>query len=276
MVSLKIYNDTYWRLVSFNDKILYNNSSGRRKVKNKGFYDDITTITDKEEIERISLSRTKRHIKEICLCNNFEYFFTSTVSSKNADRFSLQECQDKITKLCKKIKRSNNEFKYIFITEEHKKGGFHFHGFIKGIPKNDIYVNSNGYLSSHYFDTIGFNSFDKIRDYNKACNYITKYISKKCIKNENNQIYFCSRGLKRCDEEIMIPKDLKEIFGDNIFTNDYCQIKDFDITKLSENQRINLLAYFDENDKILQNDNNYITNWLKLFTNKFINVNIRL
>lgn len=274
MVSLKMYNDTYWRLVSFDDKILYNNSSKKRNYNYKDFYNE--TITDKEEIDRISLSRTKRHIKEICLCNSFEYFFTSTVNSKNADRFSLQEVQDNIRKLCKKIKRNNFDFKYIFITETHKNGAFHFHGFIKGIPQNDIYINSNGYLSSHYFDSLGWNSFEKIRDYNKACNYITKYISKSCIKNESNQIYFCSKGLKKCDSEIMIHKDLKEIFGESVFTNEYCQIKDFDITKLSDEQKKNLLHYFNENDKMLQQDNNYITNWLKLFTNKKINVNIKL
>ena len=47
-------------------------------------------VTNEKEIERISLSRTKRKIKEICLCNNFKYFVTLTIDSKNADRFSLQ------------------------------------------------------------------------------------------------------------------------------------------------------------------------------------------
>lgn len=35
--------------------------------------------TFSSEINRISLSRTKRNIREICLSNDFEYFVTFTV-----------------------------------------------------------------------------------------------------------------------------------------------------------------------------------------------------
>jgi len=57
--------------------------------------------TFSREINRISLSRSKRNIREICLSNDFEYFVTFTVDSKNADRFSLDECQCLIRKRLK-------------------------------------------------------------------------------------------------------------------------------------------------------------------------------
>ena len=97
---------------------------------------------DKINSEICSLSRTKRNIKELALCNNFEYFATITVNSINVDRFSLEECQNLLKKNLKKIKRKNSDFGYIFITEKHKNGAFHFHGLVKGI---DLYINSNGY-----------------------------------------------------------------------------------------------------------------------------------
>lgn len=266
---LKIYNDTYWSLLNLDDRI-YIKKNKRIDIV-PGFF------TTSEEKERISLSRTKRRIKEICLCNDFEYFVTMTVSSRfdYVNRFDLEDCVDNIKKLMKKIKRKSSDFKFIYIIEEHKNGGYHFHGMMKKLPKNDIYTNKNGFLSSHILDTLGYNSFSKIQDYNKTCNYITKYITKNCIRTDNGQVYFCSRGLKKPSQEFMIDKDLTKIF-ENCYISEYCQKKDFDISKLSEKQKIQLHRYFQENDEMLQKDNNYITNWLKLFTKYYHNDNIHI
>ena len=103
-----------------------------------------SNITTDEEIERISLSRTKRNIKELALCNNFQYFATITINSRNCDRYSLIETQKILRKYLKKIKRNNNDFKYLFITEKHKDGAFHFHGLVANIP---LYINTYGYFS---------------------------------------------------------------------------------------------------------------------------------
>lgn len=270
MVLFKQYNDTYWSLINLNENIY--------RLRNKRTIDYVPGfLVDEKEKERISLSRTKRRIKEICLCNNFEYFVTMTVSSKikEYDRLDLENCVDNCKKFMHKLKRKNIDFKFIFVIEEHKNGGYHFHGMMKGLPQDDIYLNKYNYLSSHILDDLGFNSFSKIDDYNKCCNYITKYITKNCLRTENNQVYFCSRGLNRPSEELMIPIDLKKIF-DNVFENDYCQKKDFDITKLSEKQKLLLNRFFIENDEYFQNDNNNITNWLKLFTKFYNNGNIKI
>lgn len=95
---------------------------------------------------------------------------------------------------------------------------------MKGV--GELYINDQGYFSCKYFDDrLGFNSFSRIRDYNKCCNYITKYITKDCVKNSHNQVYICSKGLKRADKYEILPID------DNIFTfeNDFCCIKDVNI-----------------------------------------------
>lgn len=270
MVKLIRYNDTYFRLVSFNNEILKKSDYKAVRKHNLHFYDDVElTFTDHQEIERISLSRSKNNIKSICLSNDFEYFMTVTVNSSKADRFSLSETQEKMKKICHKIKRKNKDFKFIFITEKHQDGAFHFHGMCKNI---DLYINNNGYFSNIDFDMLGFNSFDKIKDYNKCCNYITKYITKNCIKNDNNQIYFCSRGLNRGESEYFVDMNLRNIFGDNIFENEYCQVKDFDFNTLSMKQQNDLINYFKLSNEILSDSNNIITNWLQLFTNIKINV----
>lgn len=124
--------------------------------RNKGF-EDIQKkhiSADDEEIERISLSRTRRNIRELALSNNFEYFATLTINSNSCDRFSLTECQERLRNRLKALKRKNKDFAYIFITEKHKNGAYHFHGLIKGV--SDFYINEYGYLSHKLFDEIRF------------------------------------------------------------------------------------------------------------------------
>lgn len=223
------YNNSYFRLIKIKNCRL----SGFEEIKH-----DTNDFIDlnSNEVQRASLSRTKKNIREICLCNDFEYFATLTINSNCCDRYNLQIVQDKLKKTLKKIKRKNSNLGYIFITEKHKDGAFHFHGLIKGIT--DLYTNENGYLCSRILSNeIGYNSFSPIRDYNKCCNYITKYITKDCVKNEHNQIYISSRGLKKAERTEITPFSFKPSFS-----NDYVDILDFNPNEIDKISLLNLLS----------------------------------
>ena len=240
-VFLYQYTNTNFRIVCQK----YSRDKGFEKTTKLNMYKQIEEfmglstekITSNEEIERIDLLRTKRNIREIALCNNFTHFATITINSQYADRFHLQECQELLRKKLRRVKdqarRKDIDFGYIFITEKHKDGAFHFHGLVKGL---EFYTNENGYLSNKVFDEIGFNSFSKIRDFEKTCNYITKYITKDCVRNENNQIYICSRGLKKADKYEINPINIK--WG---FENDFCKIRDFNINDLTDEEKLQFL-----------------------------------
>ena len=107
------YNDNNIRIVKV------------KSCKNSGFEEvnpnDKFNIYDynSDEVKRCSLSRTKRNIREISLCNDFNYFVTLTINSDMCDRYSLDIVQDKLKKILKKIKRNNKDFRYLFITEKH-------------------------------------------------------------------------------------------------------------------------------------------------------------
>lgn len=220
------YNDNNFRIV----KIKSCRNSGFEEINKKDTFIDVNS----DEVQRCSISRTKRNIRELALCNNFEYFATFTINSEMCDRYTLDIVQDKLKKILHKIKRKNKDFAFLIITEKHKDGAFHFHGLIKGI--SDLYTNNNGYLSSKIFNNeLGFNSFSKIKDYTKCCNYITKYITKDCIKNSHNQIYISSRGLKKATKE-----EFSNIDFIPSFTNEYVSIKDFTLDSLSKSE----LLYF--------------------------------
>lgn len=229
------YNDNDFRIVLC------------KSVKNKGWellsnsaskFPKDTNLSTFEEIQRSSISRSRREIREIALCNNFEYFATLTINSNSCDRFSLDDCQEKLRKIIKKIKRKNQDFIYLFITEKHKNGAFHFHGLVSGL---DFYTNKNGYLSNSDFDTLGFNSFSRIKSKSKVSNYILKYITKDCVKNSKGTIYISSRGLHH-SIRTEIPLDTQVAFT---YENDYCKIKDFSIDKLSQDEKLYFLNKFD-------------------------------
>lgn len=230
------YNDTYYRL-----ECIKSCPEERSPLK--------FGLSSNTASETSSLSRTKRNIKSIALANNFEYFSTLTVNSQLCDRFSLEACQNKLKKINKEIKRKYKDFRYIFITEEHKKGGFHFHGLIGGIPVGCFFTNVNGYLSLPYYSQLGFNSFSLIVNYNKCCNYITKYITKHCLRNEHNQIYISSRGLKKADEYEILP-----IAFPHTFENDFVQILDIDLSKPLTEEYYHILSKVTEMRKFLKTD----------------------
>ena len=62
--------------------------------------------TDKNEIERIEVSRIKSKIKEYALCNDFEYFFTQTLNN-NYNRYDLNDFKSLIQKKFKEKKKKN-------------------------------------------------------------------------------------------------------------------------------------------------------------------------
>lgn len=210
----------------------YNNIHNKivllKYCRNSGFESRCMKLntTNKKEVERCSLSRTKRNIKELALCNEFEFFYTQTINKKNCNRYNLSEVQELIQKKFKAYKRKNKEFKYLIIYEHHKDGGIHLHGLVKGLNSEDIYINDNGYMSSYFFDKIGFNSFSEINEYIKCCNYITKYITDDMVKNEHNQLYFCSKGLKKAEREEIELDFYPEWTFENDFVKVYEKIKE--------------------------------------------------
>lgn len=235
--------DTKFFLYQYNDNNL--RIVKQKYARNKGF-EDIKTNgdkVDKDEVERISISRTRRNIRELALCNNFEYFATFTLDPNKCDRYSLTECQELLRKKLKALKRKNSNFAYLFITEKHKDGAFHFHGLIKGVY--DFYENEFGFLSHELFDTMGFNSFSKIRDYNKCCNYITKYITKDCVKNDAGTVYISSRGLKKASRYQICNPGI-----DYQFENDFVAIKDYNIENTDMSSLLSLLTITQENSHI--------------------------
>lgn len=249
---------------------LSNNHNDIDKNK-KGF-------TTKEEVERISLSRTKRHISDICLSNNFNYFVTLTVSDKNCNRFDIDECEALLRKLLKSYKRKHKDFIYILIAELHDKGGYHFHGLFGGIDKNDLtlvtrekfpripykilwYIDHG--IPIYHFDlfenNMGWTTVSEINDTNRVSNYIKKYITKDCVRNSCGSVYICSRGLSHGTSYTLSNFD---IYGFMRYQNDnniycryyddkkHCKLLEFNIDDLPLDIKLDFEKYIKDKNSI--------------------------
>lgn len=118
-----------------------------------------------------------------------------------------------------------------------------------------IFVNGEKIYYSKYFSKkIGFCTFSKIKSLSRVSSYITKYITKDCIVNENGYMYICSRGLK-----LPYISDIKPINLDNIncFKRcfDFCITYDIDFNDLDMTQKLYLINHIQDEtlkDKLLK------------------------
>ena len=207
------------------------------------------SISDKDKVLKSTISRAKRNVREVALCNDFNYFVTLTIADKDV-RYDVDYCFSELRKILKQIKRKYNDFIYLFICEKHKDGAYHFHGLVNNVY--NFYVNDNGYISCYYFDNLGFNSFLKITHDNdskqKISNYITKYITKDFVSASSGTSYIVARGVKRpIKEKFTKVANLDNFLKDRFtYENNYCKIYDFNIDNLSKEEKVELINLLNE------------------------------
>lgn len=172
-----------------------------------------------------SLSRSKRNITDLILCNPFEYFCTFTFNAEKIDRYNYDACQSKLRKFFNNFKsRYAPDFKYLIIPEFHKDKAIHFHGVVSGIPESEFSVNENGYMDwTRYSRSFGFFSCSKIRNYNACAFYVSKYVTKDlCAVGKGRSVYMCSLGLNR--PELVYDEDNIPMLFKPDFENEYCAV----------------------------------------------------
>ena len=200
-----------------------------------------------------NISRSKKSVKELALCNDFNFFVTITIKN-DYNRYNIDNAFYFLKKFCKKYKRKFSSFSYLFIAEYHKNGAIHFHG-LCNLPfeaiqldlyrrtiknqKDDRFYHT---FSSLIFDNFGRNTFDYITSKDKISSYILKYITKDCIRTSSHRLYTCSRGLKHADKTYYNNEKLNEIYNNKkFFENDFYKIIDFHADELTQSQKLELL-----------------------------------
>lgn len=185
-----------------------------------------------------SLSRSRRSITDIILCNEFDYFCTFTFDGHKIDRYNFNECKKQLARFFMNFKnRYAPDFKYLVIPEFHQDGAVHFHGVCSGFPDGEltipefIYKRHNGELIKlpnirkytewgRYHKKFGFFNCSKIRNYSACAFYVSKYVTKDLITLEKGSaVYLCSQGL--CRPKLVFDEDDIPILFTPEFENEY-------------------------------------------------------
>lgn len=195
-----------------------------------------------------SLSRARRNILELALCNDWTYFVTLTLSKENGDRFDLNAWYKSFTEWLRYQRKLGYHISYVLVPERHDKGSWHMHGLMNiDMPvvsfrqlryegnKVPSYLVDNSYLNwPAYQQRFGFCSLSTVRNHVAVSYYITKYVTKdmaRCVSDVGSHMVRSSVGLNRPTKHGDIYQHVKylDTFLDHVY--DFCstgmtQVKD--------------------------------------------------
>lgn len=193
------------------------------------------TVNDEKLSCNIARARSK--VKELVLCNPWDYWCTFTIDKAKYDRYNLKGYVKALGKFLNNYNRycgAEEKVNYLLIPEMHKDGAWHMHGFIKGIRSQDIYKNRHGYLSwKQYEERFGFISMKLISGENaieKLSSYMLKYMTKdisNTIKELGAHSYYCSKGLQTA-QTVFKGRARLHCGWDWEHPDGFCKVKTFD------------------------------------------------
>lgn len=148
-----------------------------------------------------NISRAKRRIREIALCNEWDWFATLTIDPDKYNRTNLESYyKDFADWLHRRADRGLAKVRYIVVPELHAdKVSYHMHALLAGVPADELGV-VNGRLNwLPYYEKFGFSLLEPIEDATRCAMYMSKYITKDLgtAVQTNGQLYRASKGLAR-------------------------------------------------------------------------------
>ena len=152
-----------------------------------------------------SCRRSKDRLYNIIHSNTWDYFITLTFDREKTDSSDYDLVYKRLNTFLKNFKyRNHSDLQYVIVPEFHEdKIHFHLHGLIKNCDCLQFEF-SGHYTKDHkriYNITnwsYGFTSATRVKNNDKVCSYISKYISKDNLINiKGRHRYLCSRGLYR-------------------------------------------------------------------------------
>lgn len=168
-----------------------------------------------------SLSRARRNVLELALCNDWTYFCTFTLDKLKYDRYNLEKFKGDFTQWIRDQRKKYKKFgqdldlKFLLVPELHKNGAWHIHGLLgdispllisfsdereQGLKVPDKLVNSVYFDWPQYREKFGFCSLGQIRNKVATGFYVSKYITKSLVDSNEalgTHTYIPSRDLNR-------------------------------------------------------------------------------
>lgn len=230
----KCYEDNVLSVKQYGEHIV--KVSMLSKCRISGIEDEPKNYVEKNTVntEKLvnNLARAKSKVRELILCNDWDFWCTFTISPEKYDRYNLKAYfMDFAEFIHNTNKRRTEKVKYLFIPEMHQDNAWHIHGFIANLQDKDITVNQNGYLTwTEYDKRFGYMSMSKIQDKEKCSSYALKYMTKDSSKNVSElgaHLYYASQKLKVATQLYKGQGNL-HCDWDWVHPDGYCRVKTFD------------------------------------------------
>lgn len=94
--------------------------------------DEETYLERKYKSRKDSIRRSRDKVFDIVKMNEFDFFFTGTISEDSGiDRYNADDVCKKVNTFMYNLVKRGKILRYIFVPEFHKDGAVHYHGFIK-------------------------------------------------------------------------------------------------------------------------------------------------
>ena len=174
--------------------------------------------SDPERAAEESRRRARSKVRDIALCNQFTHMFTWTLDPKLVDRYDPEQVYKKVRPFLSNMTQ-RKDFRYVVIPEYHilkpgeERPAIHFHGLCslgsvriersmkRGRPRYDKHGRPVYNMTDWGF---GWSTVVPLDDnYERAVNYVTKYISKQEHKILG-KYYLSSRCLRKAPDVIPI------------------------------------------------------------------------
>lgn len=186
-------------------------------------YESLRTVEDWERSLASSLNRTRNEIYRWARQCRWEWFVTLTFDGAKTERESYSACMERTAKWFNNQKqRHAPELKYLYVPEQHKKGGWHIHGVMA--DTGSMLITDSGRVSFHgkacrrnagnsmcpvIYNLsgwrYGFSTATEVADAHRVSTYILKYITKELVADTPyRHRYFRSRNLPKPEEHTYI------------------------------------------------------------------------
>ncbi len=169
---------------------------------------------------------SKDKIYNLARSNEWDYFITITFDRTKVNADNYNEVTKKLQKFLQNIReRKCGELKYLMVPELHKDGKhYHFHGLLsncEGMTFVDSGLKTKDGLKIYNIADwhLGFTTATKVRDTQRVCSYIVKYITKALTMSlPNKKRYYASQNLNKCYESFSIlnQEDFIKTYSDRI------------------------------------------------------------
>lgn len=194
------------------------------KTKERGYKQEKKEKTG-GSVERKELDNMKRAravVYDLARNNVFDWFVTLTISPDFADRLDYDSCVECVYEFTQWMKDQNKRgagFSWLMVPEQHKKGGYHFHGLVQGeLPVTPAINPHTGDLikdkaGRQVYNIVsykwGYTTATQVGDMPKAAGYLTKYLSKDMTVPKGRKRYWASRSLMRPAEEHIVMSSIE-------------------------------------------------------------------